>query len=340
MITNFKSLISSFKPQALKLNLNLLENGVRVPPQTEEFDKFSIQGTLSLVSLNKIQLKRIVIQLLGVLDYVGSEDEYFKVQVINSQVKVLSQEIIIPQGTSHIGFELVLPRTLASSVNSDVFKLTYTLSAVVDYESGQLVHQIPVEVYNDQLTSHLNAYNDQFQHSGTITNSINYRIEFCKRSFNSQESINFRVNVDTQENASVETISASILQKGSVVKRFEGISEGKISKETTLAKVNNQPSNTSPKSQVQFNIPLKISSIKNTLIPSISSSNLEVKHMIQILINYKLQGQRSRTRYIQIPITIRSKLGQINAEELPIYSHIMVNSVHIPVAELPPIYTI
>ncbi|KXN74329.1 hypothetical protein CONCODRAFT_170557 [Conidiobolus coronatus NRRL 28638] len=338
MISNFK-LISSFKPQALKINLNLLENGIRVPPKTEEFDKFSIQGTLSLVSLNSIQLKRIVIQLLGVLDCVGSEDISFKDQVINSRVEVLSQETIINQGTSNFGFELVLPRTLASSVNSDFFKLSYTLSAVVAYENEQLVHQIPVEVYNNQLIPHLSAYSDSFQYSGTISNSVNYRIEFCKRLFNTQESINFRVNLDTEDNATVSALSASIVQKGAIVKRLEEASEGKISQEITLAKANNRISNTYVKSQAQFSIPLKTSSIKKTLIPSISSSNLEVKHIVQILINYQIQGQNSQTRFIQIPITISSNLGQLANDELPVYNQIELNSTHIPVAELPPVYS-
>ncbi|KXN74331.1 hypothetical protein CONCODRAFT_158424 [Conidiobolus coronatus NRRL 28638] len=343
MIKDIKGLITALKPQAIKADLELLTEGIMVPEATEDLSTFSIQGGLKLTLSAKKSISSIIIQFLGSYQNLKQQNKQCEKgsTLIENQLELMENTLDFKQGTSVLEFELALPRSLPSTISSDAIKINYTISAVINVEgeASPLICQLPVRVTNNYLVPYLNDLLDTYSHTGNIQSKINYSLNFTKRVFNMGESVNFNVDLDTTQDIKVNSLTVSLLQRETITNFEEPNNTTNVINSTLNRDIRILCTTNCSTHPNQFIIPLKQKLNKRTLVPSINTKEFEVSHQIQLLINYSVQGQTPQIRFVKVPIAIQScDSDAFSLSALPKYSQFDLNSVLIPIGELPPVY--
>ncbi|KXN74330.1 hypothetical protein CONCODRAFT_67650 [Conidiobolus coronatus NRRL 28638] len=343
MISIIKTLLpSSLNSNPLQIDFDLISTEIYVPEAARHLDNFSFQGKLKITTMGPITIKNLNIQFSGYMkDSQAIKKRLKSFKVIENAMEVLNRELEILNNSYEVNFELLLPRSLLPTINSNSINLNYILSASVNYNSNsQSSCQIPIKVYNNQLNPCKNAFSTKFHYTGSINDNISYIVDFSKRLFTTRDSINLWVTINPREGAEISSVEATLLQSIVNLYNTDRVSDGGNDQDVEFDKIISLILKKSTKSLTEFKLATKWAAIKRVLIPSITSAKFKVKHSIKILINYKLNGGEQQTRYILIPIFIeefgRRSEGEI---ELPVYREFEIEEIQVPVDEKAPVYT-
>jgi hypothetical protein len=340
MINLIKTLLpSSLNSKPLKVDFDLISTNICVPEATKRLDSFSFQGKLKLTTMEPIIIKSINIQFSGYINSQATRKTVESLKVIENTMEVLTTELEIFNNSYEINFELLLPRSLSPTINSNKINLSYTLSASVKYNNNFQLSQIPIKVYNNQLASYKDAFSTKFHYIGSINNNVSYTIDFYKRFFTTRDSIDLWVTINPKEGAKVSSVEAILLQNVVNLYNIDPASEVYKYQEIEFDKMTSLILNKSSESLTEFKLGLQWKSIKMNLIPSTMSTKFEVKHSIKILINYQSNEGEKQTRFILIPIFI-VEFGSENRREseLPIYKNVEIEAALVLGDEKPPTY--
>jgi hypothetical protein len=334
-------LFSYFTAQDLKLNLEILTDGVHIPQATEEFDTFSLQGTITLNSNATRLIKGVTIQFRGFIDRLKmSNCQNEKASIIENQLSLLNHPAQVPQGSSKFAFELALPRSLPPTVNSEFFKLNYQLTATIETESNKLIQTIPVKVFNPFLIPRNGALSNTFNHSGTADNQIDYAVEFPTRFIENKESSQFSILLKPKSNITIDFVSACVFQKVVVFTR-QNLSTEELPQTITLSQYTHhiESKKRQPEYEIKFKLPISGNRPQKFILPSVDSSHFDIQHTIKITIKYQLQENPFAQSYqFEVPIAISTQEGSAIAE-LPNYLQINNGPNCFHSTELPPNYT-
>ncbi|KXN74328.1 hypothetical protein CONCODRAFT_83034 [Conidiobolus coronatus NRRL 28638] len=336
-------ILSNFTIHPLKLNLELLTDGIHIPQATEEFDTFSLQGTLKLNSNATRLIRGITIQFRGFIDRLKvSNCQNEKASIIENQLSLLKNPAQIPQGDSAFAFELALPRSLPPTVNSEFFKLNYQLLATVEVDGKKIAHQIPVKVFNPYLIPRNGTLSNFFNYSGTAHNQIDYAVDFPTRFIENNESSKFSILLKPKANVVVDFVNACVFQKVVVFTRQASSSnEEELPQTISLSQYTHHIENKNQlEYEIKFKLPISGNRPQKFILPSVDSSHFDVQHTVKITIKYQLQGESyARSYQFEVPIAI-SVQGTEIAAELPNYMQVGQGAHHcFQNTELPPNYT-
>ncbi|KXN74315.1 hypothetical protein CONCODRAFT_83029 [Conidiobolus coronatus NRRL 28638] len=337
---DIRQIIPIIKNFYLGMDIGLLTDGIHIPQLTPEFDTFSIQGNLTVNSQSARQIKGITVQFLGTIDRLKTTlSNNQKSVVIENQMQLLQEPTKITPGNSTFAFELALPRSLPPSMKSELFKLKYTITAIVECDDHRFSHKVPVQVFNPHLAPHQEMRQNFYEHSGSAGNLIDYNIQFSKRFFAIDEMVNFRVNVLPQQNVTMNYITARLLQKVVIYSDSNRLTQAELPQMTILSKDSYMFYDQQPSHTMNFHLPISERRLKKFLLPTVDSTYFEIRHTIQILINYQVwNSSTSKVCLLQIPVGVSTESNTSILESLPNYEEFR-NSTYIPNSELPPIYT-
>ncbi|KXN74319.1 hypothetical protein CONCODRAFT_2704 [Conidiobolus coronatus NRRL 28638] len=350
MLKEFKNLVISITQWDIKADIELLSGVITVPELTEEYSQFSVQGNLMLESLMAKSIKKISIQLNGTLDScMDSKLENQKLSIIDNQLELITEPIDIPIGCSVFGFELLLPRSLPTSVSSKDFKLKYTLKALVIFEDDtKFTKKITPKVYNNYLLPHREKRQSSYENSGTIMDLIDWEIKFPTRLFSLGESVNFEFSLKPKDGVAVGIVIGKLFQLALVYKNSSD-------------KDNNEEEDLEPTKQlisqdmvyiarktshntIGLNLPTSIRSpitLKPSTVQTMKTQYFEVAHKIQIQVEYVILGSDSAyICNIPIPVGITSNESALDELEfLPSYDNSTLNSPCSEYMCLSPVYS-
>ncbi|KXN74326.1 hypothetical protein CONCODRAFT_83032 [Conidiobolus coronatus NRRL 28638] len=331
---------------SLKVDLKLLSDGIYVPKLTEEYEQFSIQGDLQIHCSYPKTINKITLKFKGCIDRLrSSESTPQKSVIIENEMELLSSSINLDKGDSVLSFEMELPRSLLPSIDSEYFKLSYTMIALVETESSKIPFNFPVKVYNHHLIPHidlrLNSYND----SGSIEDVMDYTVDFPKRFYSKDELIPLKMFIELENNVQLNYITATLSQK---VELMDYSTQTPISKTPYLVDLSKETEYFRKKLStysIEFYLRIPNSSEK-LLVPTLDSSYFEVCHQVQISVNYQVEG-KPLTKYlnIKVPVAISTQIKN-SFVELPDYRDLDLvareegDKLLGFVGELPPIYSV
>jgi hypothetical protein len=350
MFKDLKQLVSSLTHNDIRASIELLSDDIVVPEKSEEFEQFSVQGNLIIDSLITKRVKGISIHFNGNLDNLkDSNFEHQKSSIIHNQLELLSEPIDISVGCSVFGFELALPRTLPSSVNSRIFKLKYAITAFIIFEDNtKLAKKLSVNVYNNYLLPHREIRQFYYENSGMIKDLIEWEVVFSSRLFNVGDNASFIFNLKPKKDVVISTVAAKIIQTSLIYPNSsnpDNLAEEE-SKPTTqsISQDSYYIANKYSDSILNFNLPISNKhpvNGKSALVPTMETQYFEIVHRVQIQLDYtsiKDNSMKVCNLLIPIGITNDSKKFELN-ELLPNYENFDVNSTVLPARELPPIYS-
>ncbi|KXN74318.1 hypothetical protein CONCODRAFT_170554 [Conidiobolus coronatus NRRL 28638] len=289
----------------------------------------------------------ITILFSGSLDNFKNDNfDLQKSSIVHNQLELISEPIIISADTSAFGFELVLPRTLPSSVNSKLFKLNYILTAHILFnDSSKLTRELPVRVYNTHLSPHHETHQFHYKNSGTVLDLLDWEIQFPSRLFNLGDNANFKFNLKSKKGVIASIVTVKLLQKTLTYQNSSGVNRN--SEDDELRSINQVISQDSfytenKRSERTLNISLPISE-KSSTIPTIDTQDFAVSHRIHIQIQFdytELKTYNTKITNLAIPIGIASDLSKFKGSELlPNYNNLTSNSKYLAANELLPIYS-
>jgi hypothetical protein len=350
MLKEFKNLVISIAQGDVKADLELLTGVITVPELTEEYSQFSIQGNLTLDSLIVKSIKKISIQFNGTLDScVDNMLENQKLKIIDNQLELITEPIDIPIGCSVFGFELLLPRSLPTSVNSKDFKLKYTLKAVIVYEDGtKLTKKISPKVYNNYILPHREKRQVCYENSGTILELIDWEVKFTSRLFNQGENINFIFTLKPREGVVTGMVIGKLFQYVLVYKNSNDKSNDEDDESGLVKQLISQDivyiARKTSQNTIEFTLPTSIKSpinLKPSAVPTMKTEYFEVAHKVHIQIEYVIMGSGSAyICNIPIPVGIPNNERTFDEEEfLPSYDNSTLNSPCSEYMCLSPVYS-
>jgi hypothetical protein len=330
----------------LRVDLQLLTDGIFVPQLTEEFDTFSVQGNLLIHNSSRPKsINKVVLKFKGCIDRLrSSENTPQKSVIIENEMELVSSRFSIAKGDTALSFEMALPRTLPPSVNSEFFKLNYSMHAMIETEDSEIPFSFPTNVYNHHLIPHLDLRLISYSDSGSIDDIMEYAVEFPKRFFSKDELIPLKVLVQPERTVQLNYITAKLIQKVSLMDYSTQTPIDRNPHVISLSKDTQYFTEKRPIHDFQFYLPVSNKSEK-LLLPTLYSNHFETIHQIQIIVNYTVQG-KALVQYlnIKIPVAVTTQLRN-SLVELPDYMDISegaegVEGCLLSVGELPPIYSI
>ncbi|KXN74317.1 hypothetical protein CONCODRAFT_76943 [Conidiobolus coronatus NRRL 28638] len=351
MFKDLKQMVSSLSQNDVKVNIELLSSDIVVPRMSEEFEQFSVQGNLTINSSITKRVKNISIQFNGNLDnHKDGVFEHQKSAIFHNQLELISGPIEISVGSSVFGFELALPRTLPSSVNSKVFKLKYTLTAhIIFKDNSKITRELFVKVYNAHLSPHREIHQYHYENSGTVLDLLDWEIQFPSRLFNLGDNASFIFNLKPKKGVIASIVTAKLLQKTLIYPNSTDLSSNTENEEIrSINQVISQDSfyiaNKYLDSSIEFNLPISGKAPingKSLAIPTMDTQYFAISHRIHIQLDYtELKTYDTKICNLVIPIGIASDLGKLGGNELlPNYDSFALNSTCLPARELPPVYS-
>jgi hypothetical protein len=331
---------------SLKVDLKLLSDGIYVPKLTEEYEQFSIQGNLQIHSYYPKTISKITLKFKGCIDRLKpSESVPQKSVIIENEMELLSSSINLDKGDSVLGFEMELPRSLLPSVNSEYFKLNYTMIVVVETEGSKTPFNFPVNVYNHHLIPHLDLRLNSYNDSGLIEDIMDYTVDFPKRFYTKDELIPLKMFIELKNTAQLNYMTATLSQK---VELMDYSTQTPISKAPYMVDLSKETKYFRKKLStycLEFYLRIPKNSEK-LLVPTLDSSYFEVCHQVQISLNYQIKG-KPLTQYlnIKIPVAVSTQIKS-SLVELPDYRDLNTGVEEDGdrllgfVGELPPIYSV
>lgn len=344
-LKNLKNLIYIPADQDIKLRLNLLTEDIIVPRATEGFKLFSIHGNLVLDLATSRHINNISIDFSCGVDnlYDGNLDKQ-KSYITYSQLELLNKQIEIHAGTLVFGFELVLPRSLPSSVSTPLFNSKYTLTAFVEFDDNiKLTKKLPIKVSNDYLLPNSELWSDSYEDSGSIYEFINWKADFVSRIFNIEQFINFKFSMEPLLGTSISVLTVTLVQELIIFPNTSDLVNDTVLKPKCefLSQWIYNISNQYSCNNLEIHLPItsKSSNTKPIILPSMKTEYFEVVHKVQIQIDcIPCNEFLNRSFTIDIPIAIASSSKNSRSIDLPIYSTDK-NSGSIQFRELPPVYS-
>lgn len=344
MFKDLKQIVSSItNNNDTKARLSVLSGDViTVPEISEEFDKFPIQGNLIVDSLTSKRVKSIDIQFNGNLH--NSKDGRFENQkssIINNQLKLLSEPVDIPIGCSVFEFELALPRTLPSSINSKALKLKYTLTAqIIFIDNYKLTKKIVLTLNNNNLLPNRQLRESSYINSGKISNLIDWMIKFPVRLYSPGDSIYFKIFLNFYLGVIINFIQVELVQ---IIKMPPNNSQRSIHGEDliyntrTIAQTTLIAPKDSSINTFDFNLPIPVKSTMQTM----ETEWFEIEHKILIKLAFQNFCSSTKACNLWVPVGItENSIDKTVMLELPKYSNYSSSSkASWGRRELPPIYS-
>ncbi|KXN74312.1 hypothetical protein CONCODRAFT_83027 [Conidiobolus coronatus NRRL 28638] len=330
----------------LRVDLQLLTDGIFVPQLTEEFDTFSVQGNILIHNSSRTKtINKITLKFKGCIDrFRSSENTPQKSVIIENEMEIVSSKISIAKGGTALSFEMALPRTLPPSVFSEYFKLNYCMNVMIETENTKIPCSFPTKVYNHHLIPHLDFRLTSYSDSGSIDDVMEYAIDFPKRFFSKDELIPLKVLIQPEHTVQLNYITAKLIQKVALMNHSTQTPIDKNPHIVSLSKETQYFVEKKPIHDLKFYLPVFEKSEK-LLLPTLDSNHFEVIHQLQITVNYTVKG-KSLVQYlnIKIPIAVTTQLRN-SLVELPDYLDISedtdgMEGCLLNVGELPPIYSI
>jgi hypothetical protein len=350
MFKDLKQIVSSLTQNDVKVSIELLSNDIVVPRLSEEFEQFSVQGNLTINSSITKRVKNISVQFNGNLDKLKDGIfEHQKSAIFHNQLELISGPIDVSAGSSVFGFELALPRTLPSSVNSKVFKLKYTLTAhIILKDNSKITRELPVKVYNAHLSPHREIHQYYYENSGTVLDLLEWEIQFPSRLFNLGDNANFKFNLKPKKGVIASIVTAKLLQKTLIYPNSSDLNNNTEDEDIRpINQVISQDSfyiaNKYLDSTIEFNLLISGKAPingKSPAMPTMDTQYFSVSHRVHIQLDFtELKNYNTRICNLVIPIGIACDLGKFGSIELlPNYDDFASNSTCLPARELPPIY--
>ncbi|KXN74316.1 hypothetical protein CONCODRAFT_67640 [Conidiobolus coronatus NRRL 28638] len=345
MFKKLKKLVNLLTEQDIKLGLELLSGDIIVPRISEEFKLFSIQGSLILDSAVLKCINSISIHFNCILDNFDERNlDKQRLYITHSQLELLNKPIEICAGTSAFGFELALPRSLPSSVNSSLFNLKYILTAFVEFKDNiKLTKNLSIKVFNGYLLPNSDLWSNYYEDSGSIYEFIDWKIDFLSRIFNIDEFINFKFRLEPLIGTSISVLTATLVQELLIFPNTTDlVNDTRLKPKSEfvsqwLYNITNQYAC----NNLEIHLPItsKSPNTNPIILPTMKTEHFEITHKIQIQVDCIPYSEfLNRSFIIDIPIAITSSSKDFGDIDLPNYG-IDKNSSCIPFKELPPIYS-
>ncbi|KXN74323.1 hypothetical protein CONCODRAFT_83031 [Conidiobolus coronatus NRRL 28638] len=330
----------------LKVDLKLLSDGIYVPKLTEEYDQFSIQGDLQIRCNHPKTISKITLKFNGCIDrYISSVTTPQKSVIIESEMELISSNICIDKTDTVLNFEMELPRTLLPSVNSEYFKLNYTITVLIEAEGSKASYGFPVKVYNHHSIPHLDIRLDSYSDCGSVDDIIEYTVDLPKRFYSKDELIPLTMIIQLKNTVQLNYITATLSQQVEIMDNSTQTPICATPYTDNLSKETQYFRQKLSAYCLQFYLKIPNNSEK-ILVPTLDSKYFEVCHQVQISVNYQEEGDRL-THYLNIKIPIAVTTQTRNSLiELPDYRDLDEGSEEEGgrvlgfVGELPPIYSV
>ncbi|KXN74311.1 hypothetical protein CONCODRAFT_76941 [Conidiobolus coronatus NRRL 28638] len=330
----------------LRVDLQLLADGIFVPQLTEEFDTFSVQGNILIHNSSRTKtINKVTLKFKGYIDrFRSSGSTPQKSLIIENEMELVSYNISIFKGDAVLSFEMALPRTLPPSVNSEYFKLNYYMNVTIETQDAKIPYSFPTKVYNHHLIPHLDLRLASYSESGSVDDAMTYTIEFSKMFFSKDELIPLKVLIQPERTVQINYIKAKLIQKVALMNHLTHIP---INKNPHIVSLSEDTQNFTEKKNIydlQFYLPVSSKS-ERLLLPTLDSKHFEITHQIQITVNYTAQGEYlAQFLNIKIPVAVTTQLRN-SLVELPDYLDISeetegMEGCFLNVGELPPVYSI
>jgi hypothetical protein len=347
MMKDLLSLVSCFSSNSgLRADLQILTDGIFVPQLTEVFDTFSVQGNLLIHNFGCPKtISKVTLKFKGCIDRLKSTESILqKSVIIENEMELVSSITSIAKGDTALSFEMALPRTLPPSVDSEFFKLSYSMYAMIETEDAKIPFSFPITVYNHHLVPYLDLRLINYSDPGSIDDVMEYTVEFPKRFFSKDELIPVKVLIQPEHTVKLNYITAKLIQKVALMDHSTQTPIDRNPHVISLSKDTQRFTEKKPIHNIQFYLPVSTKSEK-LLLPTLDSNHFEVTHQMQITVNYTVQGSYLVLYLnIKIPIAVSTQLRN-SLVELPDYRDISekaegVEDCLLNVGELPPIYSI
>ncbi|KXN74313.1 hypothetical protein CONCODRAFT_170552 [Conidiobolus coronatus NRRL 28638] len=328
----------------IKARISLLSGDtITVPDISEEFDKFSIQGNLIIDSLTPKRIKSITIQFNGNLH--NTKDGSFENQkssIIDNQLRLVSEPVDVSVGCSVFGFELALPNTLPSSINSKTLKLKYTLTAHIEFiDYSKLTKKHALTLNNNNLLPNRQLRELSYINNGKFPNLVDWEVEFPTRLYSPGDAINFRISLNFYLGVIINFIQVELVQiiklhPRNLQRSLYG--ENLIYNTQTIAHTNLNAPKDSSVDKFGFNLPIPV---KSMLAQTMKTEWFEVEHKILIRLGIQNYCNSAKVCNLWVPVGIAGKSNERAVKfELPKYSNLSNNSRFLwGRRELPPIYS-
>jgi hypothetical protein len=303
----------------LKVDLKLLSDGIYVPKLTEELDTFSVQGNLLITSNHPKTINKISLKFKGYIDRLRtSENTPQKSVIIENETELISSSIGIDKGDTALNFEMELPRSLLPSVNSEYFKLNYSIDVLIEVEGSKTSFNFPVKVYNHYSIPHLDIRLNSYSDSESVDEIMEYTVELPKRFYCKDELIPLTMLIQLKNEVQLNYITATLSQQ---VEIMEDSTQTPICNTRHVVDLSKEAEYFSQKLtayclQIYIRIP---NNSEKLLVPTLESKYFEVSHQVEIRMNYQVKGSLL-TQYlnIKIPVAITTQVRN-SLVELPDY---------------------